>query len=324
MKQALVIGASGGFGGAVARELVGRGWKVRALRRRGGKPLGQLSALQEIEGDALEPADVARAAEGVDVIVHGYNSPYPRWAKTQLRAARAVAAAAVHDRARIVLPGNVYGLGPDFTRPLDESASRQAPTAKGRIRNAVEAELERATTLGARLLNVRCGDYLGPNAGNTWFHFMTKNLARGGALLDPGSPGVLHEWAYLPDVAATVVALLERESELGQSETFHMSSYQLTSTELLEAIQRELPSPRRVRRLPWTLLSYLGVVAPMLRELADMKYLWDQPVLLDDRKLRHFLPNRRVTPLPQAIRASLGLPPVRDSAREEASVIMDG
>ena len=30
---ALVVGATGGVGGAVARVLVGRGWKVRGLHR---------------------------------------------------------------------------------------------------------------------------------------------------------------------------------------------------------------------------------------------------------------------------------------------------
>ncbi len=306
MQRALVIGGSGSFGGAVARELLRRGWHVRALRREQGRPLA-LDGAVAVTGDALQPEDVLRAAEGVDVIVHGYNTPYWHWAKTLLPAARAVARAAAVQRARIVFPGNVYGLGPNFEHPLVEGSPRQARTRKGKLRNAVEAELEHATADGARWLNIRCGDYFGPSLPNTWFQHMTEKALRGGALIDPGRAGVLHEWAYLPDVARATVDLLERGDELGSSETFHMSSHQLTSSQLLEAINRELDAPRRIRRMPWRLMRWLSPFSPMLRELSEMKYLWDEPVLLDDAKLRQFLGHVHRTPLNQAVRAALGL-----------------
>src|SRR5689334_17450707 len=113
MQRALVIGSSGSFGRAMTQELLARGWSVRALRRAQGRPLS-LAGVEEVSGDALQPDDVARAAQGAQVIVHGYNSPYPEWERTQVRAAQAVARAAVEQRACLLVPGNVYGLGPRF------------------------------------------------------------------------------------------------------------------------------------------------------------------------------------------------------------------
>jgi nucleoside-diphosphate-sugar epimerase len=306
MERALVIGASGGFGQAVARDLLARGWEVRALRRAAGRPLA-LAGLRQIEGDAFDREAVRRAAEGVGVIVHAYNAPYPRWRTELLPPARNVAEAAIDNAACIVLPGNVYGLGPDFSRPLRETDPRQAPTRKGRLRNELEAELEQATVRGARLLNVRCGDYMGPNAKNTWFHFLTEKAIRGGALLDPCRGDIAHEWAYLPDVARATGDLLIRRAELSPNETFHFSSYQLSSRELLAAINEALPEPRPIRRMPWTLLRLITPFSPLLREVHEMKYLWDQPVLLDDRKLSAFLGKVQHTPLAAAVRACLGL-----------------
>jgi hypothetical protein len=49
----------------------------------------------------------------------------------------------------------------------------------------------------------------------------------------------------------------------------------------------------------------------MLRELCEMKYLWDEPVLLDDQKLQGFLGRMQRTPLDRALRAALGLDPAR-------------
>jgi len=306
MQRALVIGSSGSFGRAMTQELLARGWSVRALRRSQGRPL-TLSGLEEVSGDALEPQDVARAAQGVQVIVHGYNSPYPAWDRTQVRAAQAVARAAVEQRACLLVPGNVYGLGPRFDRPLTEDCERQPSTRKGKIRNQVEAVLEQATLEGGQLINVRCGDYFGPDAPNTWLHFISQRALRGGALVDPGTtPGVPHEWAYLPDVAWAAAELLERRFELASNETFHFSSHHLSSAELMRGLLQQL-GPRRVWRMPWRLLRWLSPLAAMLRELVEMKYLWDQPVLLDDGKLRRFLGRVQRTPLEGALRASLGL-----------------
>jgi nucleoside-diphosphate-sugar epimerase len=288
-------------------ELLARGWIVRALRRPQGRPLS-LRAVVEVSGDALEPEDVARAAQGAQVIVQGYNSPYPEWERTQVRAAHAVARAAVEQGACVLVPGNVYGLGPHFERPLREDCERRPSTRKGRIRNQVEAVLEQAALEGAQLINVRCGDYFGPAAPNTWLHFITQRALRGGALIDPGTTAcVPHEWAYLPDVAHAAAELLERRFELSSSETFHFSSQHSSSAELVRALLEQL-GPRRVWRLPWRLLRWLSPFAPLLRELVEMKYLWDRPVLLDDGKLQRFLGSVRRTPLEQALRASLGLP----------------
>jgi nucleoside-diphosphate-sugar epimerase len=302
-QRVLVIGASGSFGGAVTQELVARGWDVACLKRPGGRPI-TIRGVSEITGDAGNAADVERAARGASVVVHGHNVPYPEWPEKLVPVAQAIASAAERAGALLVFPGNVYGLGPDFGAPLAEDCRHGAPSKKGQLRNRVEAVLERS---GARVLTVRCGDFFGAHARNTWFHELTKKVARGGALRDPAPAGVPHEWAYLPDVGNIVVDLVERRDALAPKETFHVSTHRLTSAELFEAINAELPRPVPVKRFPWTAVKWLGVVVPFLRELQEMKYLWDEPVLLDDTKLRRFLPGFRPTPLGAAVRQSLGL-----------------
>ena len=74
---ALVLGATGGIGGEMARQLRDAGWTVRALRRSGE---------QQIERrDAMNREDVLAAAEGCSVIVHAVNPPgYRRWGELVL------------------------------------------------------------------------------------------------------------------------------------------------------------------------------------------------------------------------------------------------
>ena len=90
----------------------------------------------------------------------------------------------------------------------------------------MERRLEAATRRGARVLIVRAGDFFGPQAGNNWF---SQGLVKPGKPVTtvslPGDPGVGHQWAYLPDVAETMVRLLERLRHAGPFARFHLAGH---------------------------------------------------------------------------------------------------
>ena len=62
---------------------------------------------------------------------------------------------------------------------------------------------------------------------------------------------------------------------------------------------------RKARRVPWWALRGASLFSPMLREVLEMRYLWDEPVLLDDGKLRGLLGRVEQTPLEVAVAATL-------------------
>src|SRR5438105_126899 len=121
-KTALVLGATGGIGGEVARRLKAGGWHVRALNRDAARAAGR-DGLDWVGGDAMNAADVLAAARGADVIVHAVNPPgYQRWAELVLPMIDNTIAAARATGARIVLPGTVYNFGPDaFPSPREDA-----------------------------------------------------------------------------------------------------------------------------------------------------------------------------------------------------------
>lgn len=308
-RTALVLGATGGVGGATAQRLMARGWTVRALHRNPDAvaPARRANAGAWLRGDAMAAADVARAAAGASLIVHAVNPPgYRHWDRLVLPMLDNTIAAARAGGARIVLPGTVYNFGADAGCAPDEDAPQHPATAKGRIRVEMERRL-RAASATAPVLIVRAGDFFGPAAGNCWFSSaLVKPGAPVSTITAPGTPGVGHQWAYLPDVAATIVGLIDKADALDAFAVFHMEGHwDADGTGMIAAIRRVANPAARVRPLPWRLLRLLSPLVPKFRELAEVRYLWTTPLHMGNRRLTAVLGSEPHTPLDVAVRTTL-------------------
>jgi nucleoside-diphosphate-sugar epimerase len=312
-KVALVLGASGGVGGEVAASLLRRGWRVTALARnpdaaKSGWPKG-LAGPDWVRGDAMDGASVLAAAQGAAVIVHAVNPPgYRDWATLVPVMLENTIAAARATGARIVLPGTVYNFGPDSFDHPDETA-RQAPiTRKGAIRVKMEQRLKAAAEDGTPCLIVRAGDFFGPRAASNWF---SQGLVQPGkpvkAITYPGRRGVGHQWAYLPDVAETIVRLLERGEDLAPFEVFHMEGvWDADGGRMIAAIRKALArSDLPVRAFPWWLTVLVAPFMTTMREVQEMRYLWQVPLRMRNDRLVGFLGEEPHTPLDVAVRDTL-------------------
>jgi nucleoside-diphosphate-sugar epimerase len=306
---ALVIGATGGIGGAVADRLLAGGWRVRALhrdpdtaRRTSGR-----TGLDWVKGDAMIEADVVAAAAGARLVVHGANPPgYKNWAGLQMPMLAASIAAAKAAGARLVFPGTVYNFGPDAFPNLTEASSQHPKTRKGAIRVQMEQALARGAEDGLRVLIVRCGDFFGPKPGNNW---LSQGLLKPGkpigAVSYPGPLSVPHCWAYLPDVAETMVRLAEDEANLAGFEVFHMQGQTLTGEALVRALEAVAGRKLPVSRLPWFAIRAMAAFNETFREMLEMRYLWETPVLLDNAKLAARLGAEPHTPIEEALKVAL-------------------
>ncbi|MBL9058592.1 MAG: epimerase, partial [Mangrovicoccus sp.] len=198
----------------------------------------------------------------------------------------------------------VYNYGPDAGLVLDETAPQNPVTRKGAIRAEMERRLAGS---GLPVLVLRAGDFFGALAGNNWF---AQSLVTPGrpvaAISNPGAAGVGHQWAYLPDVAETMLRLVETVPATG-FQSFHMvGQWDATGTGMAEAIRIALGRPDLpLRRFPWRLVRLAAPVLPLFRELAEMRYLWQQPLRLTNVKLEAAIGPEPRTPLLEAVRDTL-------------------
>jgi nucleoside-diphosphate-sugar epimerase len=107
-------------------------------------------------------------------------------------------------------------------------------------------------------------------------------------------------WAYLPDLAQTILRLLSKQATFGNFETFHFAGHWLPrSIEVAESIRRAVGDPRLpICQLPWPLVTLVAPFVAVLREVLEMRYLWREPLRL--------LGSEAHTPLDEAVKTSLG------------------
>jgi nucleoside-diphosphate-sugar epimerase len=316
-KVALIIGVTGGIGGAAALALQRHGWRVRALTRDRARATQRFARLEPVgwrqvewcQGDAMDRAAMIAAAKDAQLILHGANPPrYRNWRGLALPMLEHAIDAAKASGARLVLPGNVYNFAPDIGELVAETAGQRPATRKGAIRVEMEQMVARAADQGVRSLVLRAGDYFGPDAPSSWFQ---NALVRPGhpvrRVTYPGPLEIGHSWAYLPDLAEALALLAERDAMLAPVETMHFAGHVLADGhEMVRAIARAAGlAPLPAGTLPWRLIAMLAPIVPLFRELSELRYLWLRPLHLDNSKLVRLIGPEPHTPLEDAVQRTL-------------------
>jgi nucleoside-diphosphate-sugar epimerase len=98
-----------------------------------------------------------------------------------------------------------------------------------------------------------------------------------------GDPDLPHTYSYVPDIAAGLITLGTEQRAIGQ--VWHLPGPETgTTTALLELVADETGHPVGVRNVPKLALRALGLVNPMMRGLAEMRYQFEEPFVLDTAK----------------------------------------
>lgn len=300
----VVLGGAGRLGRAAAQAFKSGGWHVASLVR-GSSAGDAVPGTEIIEVDARDAESVVAAASGADVVLDALNVPYADWARLALPFADTAIAAARESGATLVFPGNLYSYGAGMPARIDETTSMHPTSRKGAIRIAVETRLREAAEGGLRTIVLRAGDYFGGEGRGSWFDRIIVREIAAGQLTYPGPLDVIHEWAYLPDLAQAMVQLVDQRERLAPFATLGFAGHAVTGRELAAAISRACRRNFKIDFMPWRLLKVTGIVVPAFRELTDIAYLWSTPHAIDGARLAQVIGDIPRTPLDQAIAASL-------------------
>jgi nucleoside-diphosphate-sugar epimerase len=139
----------------------------------------------------------------------------------------------------------------------------------------------------ARVAALRAPDFYGPGVGLSFLGDTSiGKLAQGKPAIFIGSPDVLHDYAYVPDIARAVTTLLSApDSAFGQA--WHMPCAPTRTTrDILQIAADTLDVKLRISALPAWMLGPSAMFSPFLRELKEMRFLWDRPYQVDASRFK--------------------------------------
>ena len=284
MAKALVLGASGAFGGQMARALAGAGWEVARYQR---------------------GHNMAVAADGCDLIVNGLNPPnYHAWDRLIPEITTNVLAASRATGARVLVPGNVYPYGRQ-PAPWGPETPHAPCSRKGQVRAEMEARYREAVEEGAPpVILLRAGDFMLPEMPGLMMGRVVLALVRKGRVQTLGDPAAIHAWAWLPDMARAATEIVALEG-LPPYADIPFPGHAFCINDLAAAVERLTGRQMRVTAFPTWLFTVTSPVWELARELREMLYLNDHPHWLDPAPFRRLLPGFSATPLDQVVAAHL-------------------
>ena len=305
----VVLGAGGGTGGAIVRELVGQGRRVRAVTR-GGRAAASYGTLppasfEDVAADVTEREQLRRALAGADVVYHCAQPSYRRWPQEFPAMTRGIAEATSRAGAKLVFADNLYMYGP-VDGPMTEETPVAAQTRKGKVRAGMAAELLAAHADGSlRVVIGRSSDYYGPGGlvsalGERFFRaVLAGKKAQWFADLDRP-----HTLSYLPDMARAFVVLGERPDADGG--VWHTpAAPALTGRQYVELAARVAGTSAKPAVLGVGTVRTLGLFMPVLRELPELMYQYDRPFVMDAGKFEAAFGPFAVTPVEEAVGTTL-------------------
>ena len=301
--KVVVLGVNGHIGQAVAKAFVAKGWDVTGMAR---SDKHHTPGVKYVRGDSDSVADMRAAIGDAEVVVNALNMRYDQWFEGRMEAQMGRVLEALGTTGKTMLfPGNIYNFAKS-DRVMRPDTPQHAQTVRGELRVRVEQMFEAAAARGdIQVLIVRAGEFYGPGSSMDWFdQIMFRDIKRGVAHT-MGHRNVPHAWAYLPDLARSFEALAAVRSTLGAFDRFHFAGHFVTPAEMARAVIKGAPVAVKVTPFPLILMRLLGLIDPIVRESAKMRYIWQNPMELKDERLEEILGEGFGTPFETTVATTI-------------------
>jgi nucleoside-diphosphate-sugar epimerase len=298
-----VIFGAGPVGLAVMNELFKKGKRVRIVNRSGKASVP--AGVEVVKGDASDPASTRAICKGAAVVYNCTNPPYTEWLKLFPPMQAAVIEGAASAGAKLVVMENLYMYGPTGGKTLTEDLPFHPTPRKGATRAKMAQDLMAVHKSGkVRAVAGRAADFYGAGvmqsaAGDRLFY----PAVTGKAAQFIGNLDMPHTYTYMPDIGKALVILGERDEALGQA--WHIPSPETVTTRQFFTLAYEAAGQTpKFSVMPKLMVKGLSLFVPILREVAEMSYEFEEPFVMDHSRFERAF-GMRATPLKEAIQTTV-------------------
>lgn len=303
----LVLGATGSIGYAFTQTLLENKIPVTILVRNKQKASSLFKSsdkLEIIEGDAMDLQKLKSLAADKDFVFHGINYPYDKWVDNMPRVTQYCIDAASQNNATIIFPGNIYEFG-NVDTIMDDMVPHPT-TKKGKIRLQLFEMLKNATNEGkCKVIFMRLPDFFGPNVVNGITERIFGHAVKKKTMNWLIRSDIPHQFVYTPDAAAMMYKICQNPKR-DSFTLYNYSSFIVPSiNEFAGIIASQSGCPAKVQNLPKFVMNIMGWFMPVMKELRENYYLFENAVNLNDDKIRKDYPGFKHTSLEDAVASTL-------------------
>jgi len=303
----LVTGSTGSIGFAFTKTLVDNNIPTTILVRKKEKAInlfGQNELLEIIEGDVMDLSLLKKLASKKQFIFHGINYPYDQWVGNMTKATTNIIEAAAQNKATVIFPGNIYEFG--NLKEITDDTIPNPSTKKGKIRLELFKMLKAAADEGkCKVIFMRLPDFFGPNVVNGLITRIFGYAVQKKTMNWLIRSDIPHQFVYTPDAAKLMFRLCNKTDRPNFVVYNYGGMIVPSLNEFAKEIAKQAGGPAKVQNLPKFVMNIMGLFMPVMKELKENFYLFENSVNLNDKKIRATFPDFKQTSLEQAIKETL-------------------
>lgn len=298
----VVIGASGGTGSAIVRELVARGKRVRGINRTGYVDVP--SVVEMLKADAADPDSMREVCQEATVVYNCVNPPFTQWTEIFPAVMEATIEGAAAAGAKLVFADDTWMYG-KVDRPMTEDLPSRPVSNKGVLRAWLAEMLLAAHRKGkVRAVIGRGGELYGPIVESVLGQNLFGTALAGKKARWIGDLDVPLTPLFIDDFARGLVTLGEHDEAIGQ--VWHIPTPEpTTGREFVRMIFEELGKVPKVSAYHHRFVRLLGLFSPLAREGAEMVYQFENPFIIDSSRYKHAFGEGSVTSYREGIRQTM-------------------
>ncbi len=280
-----ILGINGSTGKLLAEQLVKQNIAVRGVSRR---PFP--GNWEHVAADVMDAENLRKAVEGSEVVylLIGLEYNTKVWQRDWVKVMQNTIDACAATGAKLVFIDNVYMYG--WVQGVMTEQTPMNPTSeKGKVRRDVAQLL--LTAMKSNILRgciARSADFYGPDCSLSMItQTVFQNLAKGKTAQWLGNPDVVHSFTFTPDIAKALYILgtdIRADNQIWHLPT---AANPLTGREIVEKVADYMGKKNKLMSMGQFMLSILGIFIPVLKEMKEMMYQFDNDYVFSSEKFEN-------------------------------------
>lgn len=280
-----ILGAGGGAGTEITRELSKYTKAIRVVNR---NPKKVNDNDQIMKADLIDPKQLDEAVKGSEIVYVTIAFPYSIkvWRELWPKFMKNLIDSCSKSKTKIVFVDNVYMYDPKYLSDMTEETPINPISEKGKVRAEIATMLMDAVEKNkVEALIARAPDFYGPGLVNTMlYQSVYSNLLKDKSPQWLGKLDVIHNYIYSKDIGKAVPLLGNTPNAFNQVWHLPTTDKKLTNRQWIELMMSAMNKHKKIQTMPDWMISVLGTFVPILKELKDVGYQFNQDYFFNSSK----------------------------------------